>query len=209
MFNLRPKPTNDIQTFAVSERNLPHCRNGEYLHDEYVPEVSAFGKSLGPVLLISLSLWAVFVWAILGDSRISKIRGRLPSPRFGKVLPTYHPAAILRQWDLRHVTVLDLMKAKREAEFPEVRRPSQEIWLEPTLSEIQEFFETRTRTQLMLQLTSKLLVNKLRASVSLRALALPWSSHFGIHLEAGVTGQRVKMNVKHGDSFAAFFLHMF
>ena len=57
----------------------------------------------------------------------------------------------------------------------------------------------------MLQLTSKQLVNKLRAPVSLRALALPWSSHFGIHLEAGATGQRVKMNVKHGDSFAAFF----
>lgn len=150
VFNLRPKPTNDISNLcgkrADVTNSLPPLRNGEYLHDEYVPEVERLWEELragSPNLIIAMGGTAS--WAILGDSRISKIRGAIAESRFGKVLPTYHPAAILRQWDLRHVTVLDLMKARREAEFPEVRRPSREIWLEPTLSEIQEFFETHCK----------------------------------------------------------------
>lgn len=145
VFNLRPKPTNDISNLcgkrADVTNNLPPLRNGEYLHDEYVPEVERLWEELragSPNLIIAMGGTAS--WAILGDSRISKIRGAIVESRFGKVLPTYHPAAILRQWDLRHVTVLDLMKARREAEFPEVRRPSREIWLEPTLNDLDFFF---------------------------------------------------------------------
>jgi DNA polymerase I-like protein with 3'-5' exonuclease and polymerase domains len=37
--------------------------------------------------------------------------------------------------------IFDLMKAKREAEFPEVRRPACEIWIEPTLEDIRTFID--------------------------------------------------------------------
>jgi hypothetical protein len=32
------------------------------------------------------------------------------------------------------------MKAKAQSEFPELRRPQREIWIEPTLEDIQQFF---------------------------------------------------------------------
>jgi len=57
-----------------------------------------------------------------------------------KVLPTYHPAAVLRQYELRPVTILDLQKAKREAGFPEIRRPEREIWIEPSIPDIERFY---------------------------------------------------------------------
>lgn len=145
VFNLRPKPTLDISNLcskkAAVTNTLPALRNGEYLRDEYVPEVERLFSELetGHANLI-IAMGGVASWAVLGDSRISKIRGAIAESRFGKVIPTYHPTAIMRQWDLRHVTILDLMKAKREAEFPEVRRPAREIWLEPTLEDIDLFF---------------------------------------------------------------------
>ena len=58
-----------------------------------------------------------------------------------KVLPTYHPANIFHQYENRHVAVLDLMKAKREAEFPELRRPLREVWTDPDLNDIEIFYE--------------------------------------------------------------------
>src|SRR3990167_7498393 len=53
-----------------------------------------------------------------------------------KVLPTYHPAGVLRQWAWRPIVVADLMKAHRESQFPEVRRPSRRILVDPTLEEM-------------------------------------------------------------------------
>jgi hypothetical protein len=33
------------------------------------------------------------------------------------------------------------MKAKREMEFPDIRRPSREIWIEPTVDDLERFYE--------------------------------------------------------------------
>jgi hypothetical protein len=54
-------------------------------------------------------------------------------------MPAYHPAAVLRQWELRPTTVIDLAKAGRENQFPDVRRPACEIWIEPTLEDLRVF----------------------------------------------------------------------
>jgi DNA polymerase I-like protein with 3'-5' exonuclease and polymerase domains len=56
------------------------------------------------------------------------------------MFPTYHPAAVLRDWSLRPVTVLDLAKARRESEFPEIRRPERTVYIEPDLQDIEWFF---------------------------------------------------------------------
>ena len=52
-----------------------------------------------------------------------------------KILPTYHPAAILRNWSWRVVVLQDLAKAKREMEFPEIRRTERRIIINPSLHE--------------------------------------------------------------------------
>jgi hypothetical protein len=89
---------------------------------------------------IAVLLGNTAVWALLGSTGISKLRGSvcyssiIPTL---KCLPTYHPAAVLRQWDLRPITILDLQKAKRESEFPEVRRPERTIYVEPTFEEME------------------------------------------------------------------------
>lgn len=45
----------------------------------------------------------------------------------------------MREWKLRPIVMADLAKAKREAEFPEIRRPRREFWLYPTIEDLHEF----------------------------------------------------------------------
>ena len=64
-------------------------------------------------------------WAILNRTGIRKLRGAVTfSHTHGgtKVLPTYHPSAVNRDWPLRPTVVADLQKAAREAAYPEFRR---------------------------------------------------------------------------------------
>lgn len=56
-----------------------------------------------------------------------------------KVLPTYHPAGVMRQWAWRPIVIADLMKAHRESRFREVRRPQREVLVSPTLEEMEQW----------------------------------------------------------------------
>lgn len=145
-FNLRPPGGNDIDNLcgpkALSIPGRPALKAGKYIRAEFANELVRLEnelRELRPNLIIALGGTAS--WALLGDSRIFKIRGAIAASSWGKVLPTYHPAAILREWSLRPITVLDLRKAAREAEYPEIRRPQREVWIEPTLDHMELFFD--------------------------------------------------------------------
>lgn len=148
VFKLQPE-RNDLASLcggardSGSVKSLPALGTGKYLLSQYLPEVDRLHRELievRPNLVVALGSAAT--WALLGSTRISKIRGAVASSPILpgiKILPTYHPATILKQYDLRHVTVLDFLKAKLEAEYPEIRRPRREIWLDPSIAECWEF----------------------------------------------------------------------
>ena len=147
VLNLRP-PGNKIEALCGSKAEgiigYPALYKAKYLKREFICELERLGAELAdvnPNLVIALGNTAS--WALLGRTAISKLRGTTFNSTHTavgfKVLPTYHPAAVLRQYELRPTTIADLMKAKREAEYPEIRRPRREIWIEPTLEDIYEF----------------------------------------------------------------------
>lgn len=117
-----------------------------YVRQEFIPELERLGDelaSIDPNLVICFGNTAL--WALCGTSGVSKLRGTTSLSTHTitgiKCLAAYHPAAILRQWENRPVTVLDLMKARREAEYPEIRRPQREIWIEPGIEDIRRFID--------------------------------------------------------------------
>lgn len=82
------------------------------------------------------------LWALCGVTGIGKYRGTVLESTLIpglKVLPTYHPAAVLRQWEWRTLVLADLIKARAEAEFPEIVYPKREIWIEPNIWDISRF----------------------------------------------------------------------
>lgn len=150
VFNLQPKPTNDIKNLctvkAQSTVPMPELAKGQYLQDQYWPEVLRLRRELSEVRPnLTICLGNSALWALTGTSGIRKLRGTTTAATYEpvrgfKLLPTYHPSAILRDWSLRSVVVADLMKAKRQSLFPEIRRPKRELWIEPSLNHIELFF---------------------------------------------------------------------
>lgn len=144
----RRPPGNKFEEFCGTKAEgiigYPSVAKSKYLRREFIPELERLADEIveaDPNLIIALG--NVALWALCGCTGIGKQRGttRLSThTAIGyKVLPTYHPSGIFQQWSNRPLAVVDLMKAKREAEFPEIRRPRREIWIEPTLDDLFEF----------------------------------------------------------------------
>jgi len=153
VFNRHP-PGNKLEWFCGGKADgipsYPALLPSRYVQTEFEPELDRLAEEIlsrDPNLIIALGNTAL--WALAGRTGVSKLRGTtLVSTHLVtgyKLLPTYHPAAVLREWSHRPTVIFDLMKAKREAEFPDVRRPSCEIWIEPTLEDIDEFINEYIR----------------------------------------------------------------
>jgi uracil-DNA glycosylase len=56
-----------------------------------------------------------------------------------KLLPTYHPAAVLRAWHWRVIVLADLLKAARERRSPAIVRPVRAIRISPSIGEVEEW----------------------------------------------------------------------
>ena len=122
VFNAKPEG-NDITTFFTNRKEgdttLPPLKAGKFLRPELRSHVEALWQKVldvNPNLVVAFGNTAC--WALLGQAKISVLRGTvLRSERLAvKVLPTYHPAAVLRQWNLRPIVLTDLEKANREAQ---------------------------------------------------------------------------------------------
>lgn len=149
VFNLRPAG-NKIEevcgTKAEAIRGYPGLGKSKYVRAEFAGELERLGDEIlasDPNLIVTLGNTAL--WALGGSTGIGKLRGttRLSTHTVSgyKLLPTYHPSAIVHQYELRPTAVADLIKARREMEFPEIRRPQRQIWIEPNAEDIQTFIQ--------------------------------------------------------------------
>lgn len=152
VFNLRPRPSNDIKNLCgpkgTAIAGYPPLLKGKYVRAEFTPELERLHaeiRSEQPNIIVALG--ATAAWALLRSSGIKSIRGALTLASIPgldyqvKVLPTYHPAAVARQWNLRPVTISDLDKARRHSAVRDYRRPERLIWIAKTLEDISRYDE--------------------------------------------------------------------
>ena len=82
--------------------------------------------------------------AMTHQNKLKFARGRIttsiPSCSHIKVLPVLHPRDVLTEIKQEPVLLLDLMKAKKESAYPEVRRPQRFIHLHPTIEDLETFW---------------------------------------------------------------------
>jgi uracil-DNA glycosylase len=154
---LRP-PNNDFDFLLCSKKELPNdypqippLGRGKlaYLKAEYLGELERLRNELAiskPTCIVAAG--AIATWALLGRSDISNVRGTATMGSQGgvapglKVLPTYHPSAVLpgrgrREW--RIICMADFLKAWRETSHPRVVRPERRAIINPTLAEVEGF----------------------------------------------------------------------
>ena len=157
VFNIHP-PGNNLHHFlgpkATAVPGYPSLKlpkgkhapavGGSFVQAQFGAELERLGDEIlahNPNLIVALG--NVALWALTGNTGIKKLRGTTMVSSLVvadyKLLPTYHPAYVLRDYDSRPVVIADLAKAARESRYPEIRRPHREIWIEPNLEDIREF----------------------------------------------------------------------
>lgn len=113
-------PDNDISHFISGLKKPPTERHVAFKNRWVTPEVTAGYEELKaeirmvqPNLIVAVGNLAM--WALTGEWGITKWRGsQMRSADFAvNVIPTIHPAAVLREWKIRAAVVNDLRRAKR------------------------------------------------------------------------------------------------
>ena len=114
-----------------------------FLKEEYESELERLENELNacnPNIIIAMGSLAL--WALTGLDKIGTYRGTiLKSNLTGetKVLPTFSPSAVVRNYDFRPVVLADIKKALQESETPDIKIKERELWIEPTLEDLQKF----------------------------------------------------------------------
>lgn len=140
--------TGEVDTFLTSDeklaaRSLPFAPK-RWIHRDYAGHLDALDvarETFNPTCIIALGGTAL--WALTGRRDISRHRGTpmMTLDTRHKVIATWHPSAILRDWSLRPIALIDLQKAKRNAEFVGIRRPRRFIHIDPSLSDLDDFYD--------------------------------------------------------------------
>lgn len=150
VFNAHPKENQVESFYASASDNLPICRDypfrrfgssNKFVRAAFASHIEQLHEQLHttkPNLIIALGGTAC--WALGLGANISKLRGTIHQTAYGKVLPTYHPTAILRNWSLRVITVLDLFKARRESTSAGITLTPREIWAKPAIDDLWEWW---------------------------------------------------------------------
>ena len=151
-----PKGIFNISTSkALSFVPMPPIAHNKYLVNEHFPELERLWKEIEEIRPnIIIALGDIAQWAVTGQYNIRAMRGTTMEAAFGvpgmKVLSTYAPSSVRANWSLRSIVVADLAKAKRQSDFPELRRPSRKIWLEPSINDIELFYKRYVKDQKIL-----------------------------------------------------------
>ena len=147
VFNQHP-PGNNLEWFCGGKSTAlpgyPALLKSKYVRAEFEFELDRLCNELlglDPDLIICLGNTAL--WALGGRTGITKWRGTtLVSTHCVsdfKVFPTYHPANVMRNWDLRPTVIADFLKAYNESKFPDIRRPEREIHIPESPTDVADF----------------------------------------------------------------------
>lgn len=130
--------------------SLPPLGKDGYLLPQYLPELQRLKVELEAYdRTCIVALGATASWALIRNSKITAIRGATAQSTLCpglKVLPTYHPAGILRNWMWRSIAMCDFSKLeRRERHFAQIRRPNRRVIINPTLTELRDWVKRPTR----------------------------------------------------------------
>lgn len=141
LVNRRP-PNNDIGAW-IALKKKDRSQNHVLLKDQYVLPVVAEGYNqllgeiqlVNPNVIIAFGNWAM--WALTGKRGIRNWRGSLLKMEEGpKVIPTIHPAAILREWSFRAAVVNDLRRAAKHLTSREYNPPKYAFLIRPSFNHV-------------------------------------------------------------------------
>lgn len=162
VIRVRP-PGNDIDCFIAKTKS---AITGQHLmfRDKFVLPCVRDGIELlkreielcRPNVILALGNTAM--WALTGSSGIMSWRGSvmecdlpLALDYKPKVIPSYHPALVMRQWNWRPIAIHDMRKVVVESKTPVLIRPDYKFLVRPdfsqTISVLEQLYEQLEATR--------------------------------------------------------------
>lgn len=134
--------------------DLPSVGSAGYLRPEYRHHLDRLVAELDDVKpSIIVPLGGTALWAFTGASDISSQRGSIQlANRIApgvKILPTFHPAFVIRQWKFFAVVTADIIRAYREGGYRDIRLPKRELLIEPSIQEIRDYMPALLSSDLL------------------------------------------------------------
>lgn len=108
--------------------------------------------AVNPTVIVPLGGTAM--WAFSEENNITSTRGA-PSKATRvapgkKLVPTFHPSYVMKQWKMYPIVVGDLKKARVEADLgPEIKYVKRSLYIEPTLKDLDRFKDKLLDTDLL------------------------------------------------------------
>lgn len=136
----------------IAKEKPPHeVVLGKFVHPyiaQGVRDLESLLTRINPKVIIALGNTAL--WFCTGEWGITKWRGsnlqsRSINGKVYSVVPTYHPAAVLRQWDWRFIGVHDLRTARRVRDQG-LPTPAEEFILRPSFNTVIHWLRELRRT---------------------------------------------------------------
>lgn len=156
-------PDNDVVNWcaklgdarAGGYTDLPPIGDAGFLRPEYRWHLDRLREELvkcQPTVIVPLGGTAL--WALTGQTNIGSVRGTVvKGSRLvpgAKLLPTYHPSFVMKQWKFYTVVADDLARAAKEADRgAAIYLPRRELLLAPTLDEIRDSIPKLLATDLL------------------------------------------------------------
>jgi len=138
LYNALPPRRDIANLIAVKKKDITAGHvllQGKYVLPELKAGYDALLREIDlvkPNLIIALG--NAPMWALTGEWGILKWRGSMleMSGRQIKVIPTFHPATIMKDWSTRALAVQDLKRAKGQAASPVYSKPDWNFIIRPS-----------------------------------------------------------------------------
>jgi len=147
VFPFQVKPTLSVVKHMTGKRQwaidgLPPLTRGKYIRGEFTPHLDRLYKSIEQIEPnVILAVGDVATWAALGTSKIASCRGVTNESLFGcKTIATHSMLAVMRDWTLRPTVLADIHKLHAQSLFKEFKKPVRELWINPSLRDMEDFF---------------------------------------------------------------------
>jgi uracil-DNA glycosylase len=108
-------------------------QHGKYLASKYVENFLLIQQELPQVQANLILALGSIANAALTSVPLSSIRGTIFSSASHKCLSSHAPAMLAKNWSMRPVILADILKAKSEMEFPDIKRARRELWIYPDI----------------------------------------------------------------------------
>lgn len=129
-------PNNDFGYYYEGKnRKVPTARLREYWE-----KLREKVKTIKPNVVITLGGEAMR--ALTRKIKVSNWRGTIILIDDVKILPTLHPSYILRVYGEHPIVELDLVKALKESEYPEYRKPEVDVLISPSLNDVLSWIQS-------------------------------------------------------------------